>query len=81
MGLGCVAEPMGVTFVWPDNETTVDMLGFRIHANLVEELVKDERILPVTIGLFGDWGSGKTSIMRMIQRDLDDGQKDNSPPC
>ena len=25
---------------------------------------------PFTIGVFGDWGTGKTSLMRMIQREL-----------
>ena len=25
---------------------------------------------PVTVGVFGDWGGGKTSIMRMLERDL-----------
>jgi predicted KAP-like P-loop ATPase len=28
-------------------------------------------LLPVTIGLFGDWGGGKSSIMKMIEHDLD----------
>ena len=27
---------------------------------------------PFTIGVFGDWGTGKTSLMRLIQRKLDD---------
>ena len=28
-------------------------------------------MLPTTIGVFGDWGGGKTSIMKMLERDLD----------
>jgi hypothetical protein len=31
----------------------------------------DPKLLPITIGVFGDWGNGKTSIMQMLQRDLD----------
>jgi hypothetical protein len=61
--------------MWSDSETTNDLLGFRVHADLLEALVLDEGILPVTIGVFGDWGSGKSSIMRMMEarlKDLDD---------
>ncbi|WP_238388188.1 KAP family P-loop NTPase fold protein [Hymenobacter sediminis] len=46
------------------------MLGFRVHADLLEALVLDDGILPVTIGVFGDWGSGKSSIMRMMEAKL-----------
>lgn len=56
--------------MWSDSETTNDLLGFRVHADLLETLVLDESILPVTIGVFGDWGSGKSSIMRMMEAKL-----------
>ncbi|WP_299760946.1 P-loop NTPase fold protein [uncultured Pontibacter sp.] len=58
--------------MWSDCETTNDLLGFRVHADLIEALVLDEGILPVTIGVFGDWGSGKSSIMRMMESRLKD---------
>lgn len=56
--------------MWSDSETTNDLLGFRVHADLLEALVLDDSILPVTIGVFGDWGSGKSSIMRMMEAKL-----------
>ena len=28
-------------------------------------------MLPVTVGLFGDWGGGKSSILKILQRELD----------
>ena len=31
----------------------------------------DPKMLPITIGVFGDWGGGKTSIMKMLERVLD----------
>jgi len=56
--------------MWSDNETTVDQIGFRVHAALVRSVVTDQSLLPVVLGLFGDWGSGKSSIMRMLQQDF-----------
>lgn len=56
--------------MWPDNETDLDLLGFQVHCDLIHSVVTDQRLLPVTVGVFGDWGSGKSSIMKMLQRDL-----------
>lgn len=58
--------------VWSDNETAQDLLGFRVHADLVRSVVTDPAILPIVLGLFGDWGGGKSSIMQMLQNDLND---------
>ncbi|MDT4967816.1 MAG: hypothetical protein QOJ64_2553 [Acidobacteriota bacterium] len=57
--------------MWSDNETVDDLIGFRVHVDLIREVVMDKRLLPVTLGVFGDWGNGKTSIMRMLERELD----------
>ena len=57
--------------MWSDNETTEDLLGFRVHADLIRSIVTDPKMLPATIGVFGDWGSGKTSVMKMLERSFD----------
>ena len=56
--------------MWPDNETTDDLIGFQVHADLIRAVVLNPRMSPITIGVFGDWGGGKTSIMRMLERSL-----------
>jgi predicted KAP-like P-loop ATPase len=56
--------------MWADNETSEDLLGFKVHADLLIDVIKDDKVLPVTIGVFGDWGSGKSSILRIIHEEL-----------
>lgn len=56
--------------MWHDNETDKDLLGFNVHAELLKDIVIDEKMLPISIGLFGDWGSGKSSIMKMLENKL-----------
>ena len=57
--------------MWPDNETATDLLGFDVHANLLRAVITDDSMLPLTIGVFGDWGGGKTSIMKMLETSFD----------
>lgn len=56
--------------LWSDAETEVDLLGFTHLVDAVERLVKSEHLLPATIGVFGDWGSGKTSVLKMASKRL-----------
>jgi GTPase SAR1 family protein len=56
--------------MWSDNETDKDLLGFKVHADLIKGVITNKRILPVSVGIFGDWGSGKSSIMRMLEQEL-----------
>jgi hypothetical protein len=57
--------------MWTDNETDQDLLGFSIHAELLRSIVTDSKMLPVTVGLFGDWGGGKSSILKILRSKLD----------
>jgi predicted KAP-like P-loop ATPase len=59
-----------VLHVWQDNETDVDLLGFHVHADLIRSVITDSGVLPITVGVFGDWGGGKSSIMKMLKKDL-----------
>lgn len=57
--------------MWSDNETSDDFFGFRVHADLIRELIMDPMVLPATIGVYGDWGGGKSSIMQMLRDDFE----------
>src|SRR5438128_1680448 len=50
-----------------DNETKVDLLNNEAIARTIVDLIRDRPELPVTIGVHGDWGAGKSSILEMIE--------------
>lgn len=51
----------------PDHETAVDFLNYEAVSKTVVELLKDNRLRAVTIGIHGDWGAGKSSVLKMIE--------------
>jgi hypothetical protein len=53
-----------------DNETRVDLLNNEAIAKTVVSLLKDRQDHPLTIGIHGDWGSGKSSLLEMIDARL-----------
>lgn len=61
--------------MWADNETSEDLLGFKVHADLLIDVINDPDVLPITIGVFGDWGSGKSSVLQIIKNEF---EKDES---
>ncbi len=66
--------------MWADNETDLDLLGFD---ELVDELVvalTTPNLLPLTVGVLGDWGSGKSSLLRITRRELE-AETDESGMC
>lgn len=55
------------------DEKKEDGLGFENYAKILSESVLGTKG-PFTIGIFGEWGTGKTSLMRMIERNLDENE-------
>ena len=56
--------------MWSDNETTQDLLGYQVHADLLRKIILNDSMLPISIGVFGNWGSGKSSLMLLLQQSL-----------
>ncbi len=55
-----------------DNETKVDLLNNEAIAQTVIELLGERPDQPLTIGIHGDWGAGKSSVLEMIESALID---------
>lgn len=50
-----------------DNETKIDLLNNEPIAATIIELLRAKPNHPVTIGVHGDWGAGKSSVLEMIE--------------
>lgn len=57
--------------MWSDNETEIDLLGFDYLADAVVSVVRRDDLLPATIGVYGDWGGGKSSLLRIVKNKLE----------
>lgn len=56
--------------MWHDNESEIDLINVSHLAWAVSHTIQDGTLLPVTIGVFGDWGSGKSSLLKLVQSEL-----------
>lgn len=54
-----------------DNETKVDLLNNEAIAKTIIALLRERPDSPVTIGVHGDWGAGKSSVLEMIEAGLE----------
>ena len=63
--------------MWNDVETTQDLLNFKVVADTTAQMIKDGNGQPVSIGVSGSWGVGKSSLVQMIGESLKslDGEK------
>ena len=57
--------------MWSDRETVDDCLGFSSYVVSLGDVCVEPDLAPLTLGVFGSWGSGKTSLMKMLKAYLD----------
>jgi hypothetical protein len=58
---------------WADRPTRHDQLGFGGYCNALAKVIWAADT-PITLGIFGIWGSGKTSLMQMVRDDVQSGK-------
>ena len=56
--------------MWADTESDVDFLNYTEVAELASEMISTPSLLPLSLGIFGTWGTGKSSILKLIRADL-----------
>lgn len=72
--MGKISQPLGLIndlAIGEGNSFNKDGLGFNIYSQIIGESIVNSAT-PFTVGIFGEWGTGKTSLMRMIEKYLQD---------
>lgn len=62
--------------MWLDNASDIDLLFYSPYVDTIVGFVKETDLTPVTIGLYGSWGAGKSSLLNLIQNKIKEETKD-----
>ena len=62
--------------MWSDNETNRDFLNFRCVADTAAEMIVQANGQPLSMGVSGGWGVGKSSMLKLISDSLKDRSDD-----
>jgi len=66
-----MTEPeVPVLALWSDDPAPTDLLSFDAVAATVADALLDEALDPVALGLSGPWGSGKTTVLALVEQEL-----------
>lgn len=52
--------------MWIDIEATSDLLNFEVLARTAARLIRESAGQPISIGVSGNWGSGKSSFLKLV---------------
>ena len=57
--------------MWSDKESKIDFLNFNETAQSIKDLITEKDLMPISVGVFGDWGAGKSTILELTKKSLD----------
>lgn len=61
-----ILQPRG-NHMWKDHESRIDYLNHAAVAERIATLLTDTQAYPLSLGVLGGWGSGKTTMLRLIE--------------
>ncbi|MCK5541848.1 MAG: SUMF1/EgtB/PvdO family nonheme iron enzyme [Desulfobacterales bacterium] len=68
------AKPVQILSDNPESENAE--FGFEAYIKTISDLISyNKNKTPFTIGIYGSWGTGKTTLMKSIKKSLDDDQR------
>jgi len=56
--------------MWSDRDSNTDFLNFTEIAEQISTLARSPEMLPVSVGVFGTWGTGKSTVLNLVKQDL-----------
>lgn len=56
--------------MWIDRESKIDLLAYNPFAELITNITANERMNPLTLGLFGSWGVGKSTLLKLVENKI-----------
>jgi predicted KAP-like P-loop ATPase len=56
--------------MWRDSESEQDFLNFTEVADQIATLATNPALLPISIGVFGTWGTGKSTGLKLVEARL-----------
>ncbi|MEH6396585.1 MULTISPECIES: KAP family P-loop NTPase fold protein [Alteromonadales] len=62
--------------MWSDKESPIDFLNFNETAESIKDLITEKELMPISIGVFGNWGAGKSTILELTKKSLAEDKKD-----
>ena len=65
--------------MWHDNETERDFLNFGGVSDTVAEMISQAAGRPISIGVSGAWGVGKSSMIKLIRAALEKQNRAGAP--
>lgn len=62
--------------MWSDKESKTDFLNFNEIALSIKEIITERNLMPISVGIFGDWGAGKSTILELTSDAIKKEQKE-----
>lgn len=62
--------------MWSDKESKIDFLNFNETAQSIKDLITEKDLMPISVGVFGDWGAGKSTILELTKKALEADQQE-----
>lgn len=57
--------------MWLDNASNIDILFYSPYASTIASTITKRENTPLTVGLFGKWGAGKSTLINLIKQELE----------
>jgi predicted KAP-like P-loop ATPase len=64
--------------LWSDDPAETDLLSFDAVAATISDALLDRALDPVALGLSGPWGSGKTTVLGLVESELGERAEDSA---